>query len=138
MSPSITRNSFLTKVCFFVWIFLIFYDLKAQGFLQNLEGRDRLNMDGLWEVIVDPLENGLYNHSLGLRKNGYFLNQQMQNPYDLIEYDFDHSYRLNVPGDWNTQMEKLYYYEGTIWYKRTFQNPKRAGRKFIYFEGVNY
>ncbi len=114
------------------------YDLQGQGLIQNIQARDKMSLDGLWEAIVDPLENGLYNHSLGLRKNGYFMNEQMKNPYDRIEYDFDHSYRLNVPGDWNTQMEKLYYYEGTIWYKKTFQKPERGGRKVIYFEGVNY
>ncbi|MEQ9296931.1 MAG: glycoside hydrolase family 2 TIM barrel-domain containing protein [Cyclobacteriaceae bacterium] len=114
------------------------YDLQAQNLIQNVGAREKMSLDGLWEAIVDPLENGLYNHSLGLRKNGYFLNEQMKNSYDLIEYDFDHSYRLNVPGDWNTQMEKLYYYEGTIWYKKTFQKPERDGRKVLYFEGVNY
>ncbi|MEM9858033.1 MAG: glycoside hydrolase family 2 TIM barrel-domain containing protein [Bacteroidota bacterium] len=106
--------------------------------LQNIQARDKVSLDGLWEAIVDPLENGLYNHSLGYRKKGYFLNEQMKNSYDRIEYDFDHSYRLNVPGDWNTQMEKLYYYEGTIWYKKTFNKPERDGRHLVYFEGVNY
>ena len=110
----------------------------AQQLIQNVEGRESISLNGLWEAIVDPLENGLYNHSLGLREKGYFLNQQMKNPYDLIEYDFDHSYRLNVPGDWNTQMEKLYYYEGTIWYKKTFDKPEKSGRKLLYFQGVNY
>ncbi|MDA3859928.1 MAG: beta-glucuronidase, partial [Melioribacteraceae bacterium] len=45
-----------------------------------------------------------------------------------------------VPGDWNTQKEKLFYYEGTIWYKKSF-NYKTAlpsNRVFIYFEAINY
>ncbi len=126
--------SFLAMMFCGLWANISF----AQQLIQNVEGRESISLNGLWEAIVDPLENGLYNHSLGLRDKGYFLNQQMKNPYDLIEYDFDYSYRLNVPGDWNTQMEKLYYYEGTIWYKKTFDKPEKSGRKLLYFQGVNY
>lgn len=107
--------------------------------LQNIGSRQKISLDGLWQAIIDPLENGLYNHSLQERTNGYFKNQKMESPRDLIEYDFDNSYQLNVPGDWNTQMEKLYLYEGTIWYKRSFKY--RAGdmkKVLLYFEGVNY
>lgn len=129
---------FKQQFVIFFLITLFSGSLHAQNLLQNIQDREKKSLDGLWEAIVDPLENGYYNHSLGLRKNGYFKNQQMEKPYDLIEYDFDHSYRLNVPGDWNTQMEKLYYYEGTIWYKKTFLNPNKDGRVLIYFEGVNY
>ncbi|GAA3604677.1 glycoside hydrolase family 2 protein [Flavivirga amylovorans] len=63
----------------------------------------------------------------------------MKSPSDLIEYDFDSDYQLTVPGDWNTQMEKLYYYEGTIWYKKSFDFKKKTNSKvLLYFEAVNY
>ena len=107
--------------------------------IQHISSRKKTSLDGLWQVIIDPLENGLYNHSLKERKNGYFSNKKMEAPDDLIEYDFDFGYQLNVPGDWNTQMEKLYYYEGTVWYKRSFKyHRSEAGRVKVYFEGVNY
>jgi len=32
---------------------------------------------------------------------------------DRVEYDFDTSPTLEVPGDWNTQRESLLYYEGS-------------------------
>ena len=111
----------------------------SQGLIQNAANRTSQSLDGLWQIIVDPLENGLYNHSLKERTNGYFMNQKMAKPDDLIEYDFDHSYQLNVPSDWNTQMEKLYYYEGTVWYKRSFAfDTNTSQRTILYFEGVNY
>jgi len=132
------RNQLLCLGALLLLLIAPIHQINGQTLLQNIEARDKLSLNGLWETIVDPLENGLYNHSLGFRKKGYFLNEQMKNPYDRIEYDFDHSYRLNVPGDWNTQMEKLYYYEGTIWYKKTFDNPGRDGRTLVYLEGVNY
>ena len=45
-----------------------------------------------------------------------------------------------VPGDWNSQDNKLLYYEGTIWYRRLFDYKKSApdNRVFIHFGAVNY
>lgn len=113
--------------------------MDGENSLQNIGSRQKTSLDGLWQVIIDPLENGLYNHSLKERKNGYFKNKKMGSPDDLIEYDFENSYQLNVPGDWNTQMERLFFYEGTIWYKRSFKyDPKDEKKVILYFEGVNY
>jgi beta-glucuronidase len=107
--------------------------------LQNIGSRNSQSLDGLWQVIVDPLENGYYNHRYQPKDNGYFKNAKMKSPSDLIEYDFDSDLELMVPGDWNTQDDKLYYYEGTVWYKRSFDHAKKAGQKAIlYFEAVNY
>lgn len=107
--------------------------------IQNISSRSKTSLDGLWQVIIDPMENGMYSHSKGLRANGFFMNEKPKSVSDRIEYDFDRSDQLNVPGDWNTQMEKLYLYEGTIWYKRSFAyNSKDSGRTLLYFEGVNY
>jgi beta-glucuronidase len=44
-----------------------------------------------------------------------------------------------VPGDWNSQEDRLFYYEGTVWYRRTFDfaaTPER--RVFVNFGGANY
>ena len=124
-------------------LFQIFFHGLAQGqnpkLLQNIGSRDIHTLDGLWQVIVDPLENGYYNHRYQPYDNGYFKNAKMQLPSDLIEYDFDTDLELMVPGDWNMQDEKLYYYEGTVWYKRSFDFEKREGRStFVYFEAANY
>lgn len=108
--------------------------------IQNIQSRDITSLDGLWQAIVDPLENGYYNHRyLPKEKNGYFANKKPQSPSDLIEYDFDSDIELMVPGDWNTQMEKLYYYEGTVWYKKSFDFKQKKNQvTYLYFEAVNY
>jgi beta-glucuronidase len=31
-----------------------------------------------------------------------------------VEYGFDTSPQLDVPGDWNSQRDSLFFYEGTI------------------------
>lgn len=107
--------------------------------LQNIDSRNKISLNGLWDIIVDPLENGYYNHRLKIIKNGYFRNAKMKSPSSLVEYNFDTSTQLMVPGDWNTQSDKLYYYEGTVWYKKDFNySPKTDELVYLYFEAVNY
>ncbi len=107
--------------------------------LQNIGSRSKITLNGTWQIIVDPLENGYYNHRYQPKPNGYFLNEKMESPSDLVEYDFDTDKELTVPGDWNTQLEKLYYYEGTIWYKKSFDYSTNTSEKtYVYFEAVNY
>ncbi|HBX65321.1 MAG TPA: beta-glucuronidase, partial [Balneolaceae bacterium] len=107
--------------------------------IQNIEARDKVTLDGLWSIIVDPLENGYYNYRWQPKDNGYFMDAKMENPSDLIEYNFDTSYQIMVPGDWNTQMEKLYFYEGTVWYKKSFDYDLQPNeRAYVYFEAANY
>lgn len=114
-------------------------EIEYADLLQNIDSREKMSLNGMWDMIVDPLENGYYNHRLLPKDVGYFSNQKMQSPSELIEYNFDTSLQLIVPGDWNTQMDKLYYYEGTVWYKKDFTyTAKKDELAFLYFEAVNY
>lgn len=120
-------------------VFLLAAQENNSPLLQNIEARKKTTLDGLWQIIVDPLENGYYNHRYQPKPNGYFLNKKMESPSDLIEYDFDTDVEIMVPGDWNTQMDKLYYYEGTVWYKRSFNYQASPDESvFLYFGAVNY
>ena len=120
---------------------------EAQVILQNAAGRKSTTLNGKWHYIVDPYETGYYDYRYQPRDqkenpgvDAFFLNSKPQSKSDRIEYDFDLSPVLDVPGDWNSQSEKLLYYEGTIWYKRTFDFQKSAAdnRVFIRFGAVNY
>lgn len=128
----------------FPWIVCLITSLgiaqpSSNELLHNIFSRDTRTLDGLWQIIIDPLENGYYNHRYQPKDNGYFMNAKTRSPADLIEYDFDSDFELRVPGDWNTQMDKLYYYEGTVWYKRSFDTPTISdGLVYLYFEAVNY
>ena len=113
--------------------------LDKSTLLQNPSARKTQTLDGTWQIIVDPLENGYYNHRFLPKDDGYFMNAKMKSPSDLIEYDFDSGDELKVPGDWNTQTDKLYYYEGTVWYKRSFDfNKSKNESTYLYFGAVNY
>ena len=109
--------------------------------------RDATSLNGEWKIIVDPYENGYYNYRYepfdqqeNPSVNAFFTDSKQKTPADLIEYDFDKADTLQVPGDWNTQKEKLYYYEGSVWYRQKFDAPaaKKSDRQFIYFGAVNY
>jgi beta-glucuronidase len=98
--------------------------------LNNPSGRTTISLNGPWHIIEDPLETGLDAR--------FYQNRKPKNKSDLVEYDFDSSETLNVPGDWNTQKEKLLFYEGPVWYEKSFVYQKRTHtRVFVYFGAVN-
>src|SRR5882724_1931776 len=107
--------------------------------ITNIDGRHTINLDGRWQTIIDPYETGYYDYRYEPSPNGYFKNAKPKSPSDLIEYDFDNSAQLSVPGDWNSQDQRLLFYEGTIWYKKSFDYKKKdRTRLFVYFGAANY
>ncbi|MGH1433054.1 MAG: glycoside hydrolase family 2 protein [Lewinella sp.] len=115
--------------------------------LQNVYNRTTISLNGDWKYIVDPYENGYYNYRYEPFDqqptpwaSAFFLDSKPKDASDLLEYDFDKMDNLKVPGDWNTQKESLYYYEGTVWYKQSFDFDfsAKGNRLFVYFEAANY
>ncbi len=105
----------------------------------NIDGRKTVSLNGKWEVIIDPFETGYYDYRYLPSANGFFKNIKAKDKSDRIEYSFDTDNILNVPGDWNTQREMLFFYEGTIWYKKSFDYNVKPGRRlFLYFGAANY
>jgi beta-glucuronidase len=115
--------------------------VKAQqvALIANTEGRKTVSLDGQWQTIIDPYESGYYDYRYLPSANGYFKDAKPKDKSDLIEYNFDTSESLHVPGDWNTQRESLLLYEGTIWYKKAFDYQRKENtRVFVYFGAANY
>lgn len=103
----------------------------SANLIANIPGRTHISLDGTWRAIIDPYETGM-----GAR---FYENAKPKTPRDLVEYDFDTSAILNVPGDWNSQRAELFFYEGSIWYKKSFSYHKRDhARVFVYFGAANY
>ncbi len=107
---------------------------------QNVYTRKSLSLNGDWNYFADVQEQGYYDYRMNPTPWGFFLNAKPQQPSDLIEYDFDACPTMHVPGDWNTQDEQLFLYEGTVWLKRDFDivNLKSSERQLLYFGAVNY
>ncbi|MDP0498810.1 MAG: glycoside hydrolase family 2 TIM barrel-domain containing protein [Verrucomicrobiota bacterium JB022] len=120
--------------------------LSGADLLVNALQRPGLSLDGQWAYLVDPYDVGLYDYRARAfdRTNppsgGFAHDQSWDDETRLIEYGFTDDRTLPVPGDWNSQDEQLWYYEGGIWYRKHFQAPEeRAGKRFVlYFGGANY
>jgi len=105
----------------------------------NVHDRAKTSLDGRWNIIMDPMENGYYNHRYEVKPDGYFMNQKVKDKSDLVEYDFDVAKHLLVPSDWNSQKQELLWYEGMIWYKKSFVYQKKLDKRvFLHFGAVNY
>jgi len=116
------------------------YAQSATTVLVDADHRKMLSLNGDWHYIVDPYDGGLYNFHREIRKDGFFLNGVPETgSTGLLEYDFSKSPTLKVPGDWNTQHESLFHYEGLIWYQRDFTYQPAAGHKtFLHIGAANY
>jgi len=107
--------------------------------LINVDGRKTTSLDGLWRTIVDPYESGYYDYRRKPLAHGFGDDRDLMDKSVLQEYNFAADRTLSVPGDWNTQRAELYYYEGTVWYRKRFEyRPAGGKRQFLHFAGVNY
>jgi len=131
------------------WLSLALFALFIAGrsaaqvapLVANIEGRSTTSLNGQWQVIVDPYDVGAVDYRAHALKGtgAFYTNYKPQSKSELVEYDFDTSGRLNVPGDWNTQRESLLFYEGSVWYKRSFNYSKGTKKRtFVHFGAANY
>src|SRR5437660_7740421 len=144
MSGSLSRY-FIFRITAFVVLSLAFFasvpavSAQRSTLITIINGRQTTSLDGNWKTIIDPYETGYYDYRYEPSADGYFKDAKPKNKSDLIEYNFDTSEALKVPGDWNTQQERLLFYEGTIWYKKSFDYQRKENtRLFVYFGAVNY
>jgi beta-glucuronidase len=120
---------------------------ENNSLIQNIQGRNTTTLDGKWNYIIDPYETGYYDYrykpydeSPNPPNGAFYLDKKQTDKTELIEYSFDKSPTLWVPGDWNSQDNKLFYYEGTIWYRRLFDYKTSSSnhRVFVHFGAANY
>jgi beta-glucuronidase len=116
----------------------------SQNAVLNSSPRKIKSLNGAWQYIVDPYETGFYNYRFQERREddreAYWNSDVPENKSDRKEHGYNDDQIIRVPGDWNSQDKKFLYYEGTLWYKKTFdyQKAKKTNRVFLYFGAVNY
>lgn len=134
-------------ISFLILSLLSVTNLFAIDIIQNTYLRKGQTLNGRWNYIVDVYETGYYNYrwephdgSENPGAGAFFLNEKPETKLDLVEYDFDMAPTLLVPGDWNSQEDKLFFYEGTVWYKKSFdiEDFDASKRYFLHFGAVNY
>jgi beta-glucuronidase len=107
--------------------------------LVDVDHRAQTSLDGPWHYIPDPVRDGWGSNPDRPSLNGYAKNAHYVPGGPLVQYDFSRSPTLDVPGDWNSQKDSLFYYEGLLWYQRDFTaHPKPHTHLFLHFGSVNY
>ena len=97
----------------------------------NIHSRNLTALNGEWSVIIDPTGSGQWQQ--------VWLEKRPQKKTDFFEYSFQGGPILKVPGDFNSQLCELTYYEGTVWYKKEFNYTIPKGRRlFLHFGAINY
>jgi beta-glucuronidase len=114
-----------------VFIFLIVDLASGQTAMINAGSRRLTTLNGEWRVIIDPIGSGQWQQ--------VWLEKRPEKKTDFFEYSFDGAPALTVPGDFNSQMCELTYYEGIVWYKKQFNYTATKGKRlFLHFGAVNY
>ena len=109
--------------------------LPAEPLLASLPGRSRTSLDGRWSYILDPFDAAGRGAN---PRRAFWRNEIARVGGPLIEYDWDSSPTMTVPGDWNSQVEELQWYDGPAYFRRTFAAPEGSGRHYLAFEAINY
>ncbi|GAB3902451.1 glycoside hydrolase family 2 protein [Mucilaginibacter boryungensis] len=112
--------------------------------ITNIGARKALSLNGTWQYIVDPYETGFYDYRYKeldeKNPDAYWNTDIPKNKTEKKEHGYIDKYSLQVPGDWNHQKPEFLYYEGTVWYRKTFDfHPADGATKYyLYFGAVNY
>lgn len=121
-------------LCKLLFLFVFVFTTEngfCQAFMANIPGRKIQSLNGQWPAIID-----WYDYGKALK---IFKDTLPANKTRFIEYSFENGPTLTVPGDWNHQLPELKYFEGSVWYRNTFQyKPGNGKRAFIHFGGVSY
>lgn len=140
---------YLSKKSIQLFAFIVVMSFNFNSFsqkqIQNVHNRTTLSLNGDWQFIIDPYKMGYLDYrqkpfdESASGKGGFYDNITDPGKTKRAEYNFDYEPSLTVPGDWNSQYEKLEFYEGVLWYRRNFSvSLKEDKRYFIHFGAVNY
>jgi beta-glucuronidase len=129
---SISINRTINKCVLPILFLILLVDIvSAQSAITNPRSGNVTSLNGKWKVIIDPGNVGEWRQ--------VWLEKKPQKRTDFFEYSFEGGPELRVPGDFNSQMPELTYFEGTVWYKRQFNYEIGKQKKlFLHFGAVNY
>jgi len=111
----------MRRIAFFSALFFASLIAAAQQpptLLVDIDHRPAMSLNGPWHYIVDPYHGGWGSNTSNSdvpSPRGYARDLHYVPGGPLQEYDFAKSPVIQVPGDWNSQDEKLFYYEGLLW-----------------------
>ncbi len=104
--------------------------------LLHLPARRKQSLDGPWRYILDPFDAAKRGDNV---RRTFWKNFRPPQTGPLVEYDWDESPIMDLPRDWNSQTPELTWYNGPVYFRRTFVAALgTSGRKLLAFEAVNY
>ena len=114
--------------------------------LVSADMRDGLDLSGPWHYSVDPFRAGLagfHGEAPGESQQRYLdldvAKAMKDDNRAMYEFDLARSPVTTLPSSWLTEAPELRYYQGLMWYQRTFLAPTaRTGRYFLRFGAANY
>lgn len=108
-------------------------DIPCAPLITNIEGRQTQSLNGTWSALIDP-------SVFSLNDRGHFIERNYKpEPSELVEANVEDGLTLQVPGDWNTQDPRLFFYNGKVFYKRDFYVNKQVDKRyFLHFGAINY
>lgn len=119
----------------------------AQPVLIAADMRPSQSLDGAWHWSVDPFRDGKAGFHGGppndsTRRWGDIVQADVaeRNPRALFEFDMQRSPQVHLPGSWIGHAAEMRYYQGLVWYQRTFEarKPAAGNRVFLRFGAADY
>ena len=114
--------------------------------LVSADMRAGVDLSGPWHYSIDPFRAGVAGFHGETPDRGQLRYREIDVRKEmaadnrvLYEFDLAHSPVTTLPSSWLTQAPELRYYQGLMWYQRTFPAPaERKGRSFLHFGAANY
>ena len=120
--------------------------VKNSPLLASADMRSGIDLSGPWHYSIDPFRAGIagfHGETPGdsqLRYLDLDVSRAMRDDSRaMYEFDLARSPVVTLPSSWLTEAPDLRYYQGLMWYQRTFPAPAtRKGRYFLRFGAANY
>jgi beta-glucuronidase len=120
--------------------------LRPPILLTNAIDRQGVDLSGVWTYSKDRHKvsfaemNGFPPDPRNQRFRDINVQaEELAKPNLFFEFDMQRGPRATLPGAWNTPNTEMRYYDGLVWYQRTFIAEELAGRRaFLRFEAANY
>lgn len=104
--------------------------------LLHVTARTKVSLDGPWRYILDPYDAAKRGNN---RRRTFWNNFRPAPDGALVEYDWEESPVIDLPRDWNSHDPELLWYNGPVYFRRTFSAEAKPGvRQILAFEAINY
>ncbi|WP_342248886.1 glycoside hydrolase family 2 protein [Sphingomonas sp. OTU376] len=105
------------------------------------------SLDGAWHWSVDPYRDGVAgfhggppSESTARYQDKIQAEEAEKRPTALFEFDMQRSAITHLPGSWIGHAPEMRYYQGLVWYQRTFDyTPVTPGKRvYLRFGSADY